>query len=88
MAPTFGEETRRDLYLPGPATWTHLWSHKQYEVGTEGMALDNFLTLIAQPAVFYRDTDAYQISGLFKELVKPVVFENVNVKNNIPKVDL
>ena len=88
MAPTFGEGSRRDVYLPGPATWTHLWSHKQYDVGANGMTLENFLTLIGQPAVFYRDTDAYQISSVLKALVKPVTIENINIKNNIPNVEL
>lgn len=36
MAPVFGSavarEDKRDVYLPGPATWTHLWLGTEYQV--------------------------------------------------------
>lgn len=33
MAPVFSaNQTIREVLLPGPATWTHLWSGEVYEV--------------------------------------------------------
>jgi len=43
VAPVFGasvlNDDVRDVYLPGPTTWTSLWSGTEYEVGIEGLLL-------------------------------------------------
>lgn len=40
MAPYFGEavygEEKRDIYLPGPSSWTYLWHGTKYHVEREG----------------------------------------------------
>ena len=58
MAPVFSEtDTKRSVYLPGPATWTHAWSGNIYQVNsiTEGL---NFTidAPLGQPPVFYRSS--------------------------------
>lgn len=70
MAPTFSEEGQRNVYLPGPSNWTYLWTHKEFNVGSEGLHLEGFSTPIGQPAVFYRDTDTYKISEVLKSFIK------------------
>lgn len=44
VAPVFsaGISDTRDVYLPGPATWTYLWHNKVYEVGMNGLLLKDF----------------------------------------------
>lgn len=40
MAPTFLKgATERDVYLPGPAEWTHLWNGKTYSVTAKGLSM-------------------------------------------------
>ena len=58
MAPVFSEtETQRNVYLPGPAEWTHAWSGTTYYVdsSTKGMSITIDAPL-GQPAVFYRSS--------------------------------
>lgn len=57
-SPIWGEESR-DVYLPGPATWTYLWHGTKYHVEQDGLLLQGFKTPIGQPAVFYRDTSKF-----------------------------
>ena len=46
-APIFKESaTSRDVYLPGPAKWTHIWSGDVFEVDSNGRTLENFSTPI------------------------------------------
>lgn len=57
-APIFKEgATSRDIYLPGPAKWTHLWEGDVFDVDSDGMIIENFGVPLGQPAVFVRDTD-------------------------------
>ena len=52
-APIFKKKaTKRDVYLPGPAKWTHLWSGTVYEVTESGMSLSDFDAPIGEPIVF------------------------------------
>lgn len=65
MAPIFKEgATSRDVYLPGPATWTHLLTGEVFHV-EEGQVLEDFACPIGTPAVFIRDTDSYRMTALF-----------------------
>lgn len=58
MAPVFSEtDDARDVYLPGPASWKHIFSGRVFEVSSEGLELKQFAAPIGKPAVFYRDTD-------------------------------
>ena len=68
MAPVFeaGKDSR-DVYLAGPATWKHMWSGEEFEVGSEGLYLMDFSAPLGQPAVFTRDTDEFTISDIFLE---------------------
>jgi len=76
MAPYFGAsewgEESRDVYLPGPATWTYLWHGTKYHVEQEGQLLVNFKTPIGQPAVFYRDTARTQMSSILSNFQNDV----------------
>ena len=69
MAPVLeaGKDSR-DVYLAGPATWKHLWSGEEFEVGEEGLYLMDFSAPLGQPAVFTRDTDDFTISDIFLDL--------------------
>jgi alpha-glucosidase len=59
MAPISGDgQTQRDVYLPGPASWLHLWSGASYAVDAEGLQLTAFDAPLGKPAVFIRDADA------------------------------
>ena len=67
-APVFREgETSRDVYLPGPATWKHLWTGETYTVDEHGLSLQNFAAPIGQPAVFTRDTSTVEMSEILKD---------------------
>ena len=68
VAPTFLEgATERDIYLPGPAEWKHLWSGKTYSVGAQGLSIQNFATPIGEPAVFTRDTKTVKMSEILND---------------------
>lgn len=77
MAPVFSaditREDRRDVYLPGPATWTHLWLGTVYEVSEEGLLVKALWSPIGSPPVFYRDTDTYQISPVLSQFKHQLV---------------
>lgn len=60
-------DVARDVYLPGPAEWTHLWSGLTYSVDEHGLSLENFATPIGEPAVFTRDTESVRMSEVLKE---------------------
>ena len=62
----------RDVYLPGPATWTYLWNGRVYEVGEDGLWLKMFPAPVGSPPVFYRDTSAYKISAVLKPFQYPL----------------
>jgi len=66
MAPMFSvselREDKRDVYLPGPATWIYLWLGTPYQVGSEGLLLKDLWSPIGSPPVFYRDTEEIKIS--------------------------
>ena len=70
VAPVFEEgATSRDVYLPGPAEWTHLWSNEKYSVDSSGMDLMDFSTPIGQPAVFIRDTDKVKMTEILADYI-------------------
>ena len=70
VAPVFEEgATTRDVYLPGPAEWTHLWSNEKYSVDSMGMDLMDFSTPIGQPAVFIRDTDQVKMTEILADYI-------------------
>ena len=79
VAPTMLKgATERDIYLPGPAEWTHLWSGQTYSVGSNGMSIQQFSTPIGEPAVFTRDTEAVKMSEILKDYygsAKATIFE-------------
>lgn len=55
MAPIFKEgHTSRDVYLPGPATWTHWFTGESWNVDSEGIRLLDLEAPLGQPAVFKR----------------------------------
>ena len=63
MAPIFKEgATSREVYLPGPAQWTHLWSGDVFNVDERGQTLVDFAAPIGEPAVFIRDTDSVKMT--------------------------
>jgi len=59
----------RSVYLPGPAEWTHLWTGDVYTVGEHGMHLNNFSTPIGEPAVFARNTEAYDMLQILSDII-------------------
>lgn len=68
MAPVFQHNAdSRNVYLPGPATWKHLWTGNEYNVDENGQFLENFSAPLGYPAVFMRDTDSYKITEIFAE---------------------
>ena len=68
MAPVFEEgATSRDVYLPGPATWKHLWTGDDYVVDEDGMTLKDFAAPIGSPAVFTRDTSTIHMSVILAD---------------------
>lgn len=75
MAPVFSEKEYADVYLPGKAEWTHLWTGTTYKVGNEGLLIENFLSMHGQPAVFYRDTTEYTISEVLKQFETTLKFD-------------
>ena len=80
MAPVLeAGQDKRDVYLAGPATWKHLWSGEEFEVGEEGLYLMHFSAPLGQPAVFTRDTDEFTISDIFLDLYST---------NNTPKYQI
>lgn len=68
MAPIFQHNAdTRNVYLPGPATWKHLWTGKEYVVDANGQFLEDFSAPTGYPAVFMRDTDSYKITDIFAD---------------------
>lgn len=67
MAPVFTlSQTTRDVVLPGPTTWTRLWSGETFEVTGDSLTLFNASCEIGNPCVFYRDIEGgYKISAVF-----------------------
>jgi alpha-glucosidase len=68
VAPAFKANiVKRAVYLPGPATWTHMWSGEIFEVlSSITVTIDCEL---GYPAVFYRDTSAYIISQVLAKFI-------------------
>ena len=70
VAPVFEEGAKtRDVYLPGPAVWTHLWSNEKYTVESKGVDLMDFDTPIGQPAVFIRDTEQVKMTEILADYI-------------------
>lgn len=68
VAPVFlTGAVERDVYLPGPAEWTHLWTGETYSVNEHGMSMQNFAAAIGEPAVFTRDTEAWKMSEILSD---------------------
>jgi alpha-glucosidase (family GH31 glycosyl hydrolase) len=58
VAPVFKPDiSDRQVYLPGPAQWTHLWTGELIKVGS-GISIAVNCEL-GFPPVFYRDTAHY-----------------------------
>lgn len=73
MAPVFQESTFdafeqdltvRDVYLPGPAEWTDMWSGELYTVDEQGLWLREFEAPISYPPIFYYDSRIFKFSEL------------------------
>jgi alpha-glucosidase (family GH31 glycosyl hydrolase) len=65
VAPAFKPNmTERQVYLPGPAKWQHMWTGEFYDIDSS----ETFTIKcdLGYPAVFYRDTDAYEISKVLE----------------------
>ncbi len=65
VAPAFKPNmTERQVYLPGPAKWQHMWTGEVYDIDSS----ETFTIKcdLGYPAVFYRDTDAYEISKVLE----------------------
>lgn len=72
VAPVFLKgASARDVYLPGPAEWTHVWSGKTYSVGAKGLSMLDFPAPIGEPAVFTRDTEKVKMSNILREYYGP-----------------
>jgi len=57
VAPIFAAgQSNREVFLPGPDTWVHLWSKLRYTAGAEGRTLA-FTAILGQPPVFVRQTE-------------------------------
>jgi hypothetical protein len=57
--------TQRQVYLPGPAKWKHMWTGEVYDiVSSETVTVKCDL---GYPAVFYRDTAEYEISKVLDQ---------------------
>ena len=70
IAPVFKEGAdKRDVYLPGPAKWTHLWSGTVYDVTEHGMDLQDFASQIGEPIVFVQDTDAVKMTEILADYI-------------------
>mmetsp|Transcript_17146 Transcript_17146/g.23122 ORF Transcript_17146/g.23122 Transcript_17146/m.23122 type:complete len:171 (+) Transcript_17146:1794-2306(+) len=70
VAPVFEEgATSRDVYLPGPAEWTHLWSGVKYSVESYGLDLADFSAPIGSPAVFVRDTNEVKMTEILADYI-------------------
>jgi len=71
MAPIFVESsTSRDVVLPGPATWTRLFTGESFEVTGDTLSLTDVSCEIGQPAVYYRDTASYKISEILDQYLE------------------
>jgi len=65
------KKTSRDIYLPGPATWIHLWSKKVYKVTAAGKDLKDFAAPLGSPAVFFRDfSGQFDAMGMIEAIHK------------------
>lgn len=81
MAPIFKKDaTSRDIYLPGPATWTHLWTGEVYEVDENGMSLQDFEAQIGEPAVFTQDTADVKMSYILRDYYGPTA-DSIFIQN-------
>jgi len=70
VAPMFKEGAdKRDVYLPGPAKWTHMWSGTVYDISEHGMHLEDFAAPIGAPIVFVMDTDAVKMTEILAEYI-------------------
>lgn len=75
MAPIFKEsQTVRDVVLPGPATWTRLFSGEQIEVQGDSLTLEGVSCEMGLPAVYYRDTEGYTISDVLDQYLQVEAF--------------
>ena len=70
VAPVFkkGSETRA-VYLPGPAEWTHLWTGEVFEVSEHGLHLSEVETPIGEPAVYVRNTEAWDMLEILSHYI-------------------
>lgn len=67
MAPQFGDGlTTREVVLPGPTVWTHMWNGATYNVTGDSSTVTVDAPL-GSPAVFYRDTASYTISTVLSK---------------------
>jgi len=57
-------QRKRDVFLPGPATWTHLWSGQVWEVDQNGITLEDFAAPIGEPAIFTRNTEKFNMDEI------------------------
>ena len=69
-APIFKKNAKkRDVYLPGPAKWTHLWSGTVYDVTESGMSLSDFDAPIGEPIVFVKDTADVKMTEILADYI-------------------
>lgn len=75
VAPAFkANMTEREVYLPGPASWKHMWTGEVHQIQSSETV--KVSCELGYPAVFYRDTEEYQISKVldqFNQMEKQVV---------------
>jgi sulfoquinovosidase len=73
MAPIFNKGlSSRNVILPGPTTWTHLWTGELYFVDSDFEQISVKCEL-GYPAVFYRDTEEYVISTYLAPYTNPLM---------------
>lgn len=75
MAPIFkSKQTTRNVVLPGPATWTRLFSGETIEVTGDSLTLTEVSCEMGAPAVYYRDTADYLMSEVLDQYLETQVY--------------
>ena len=68
MAPVFsGTDVSRNVYLPGPATWTHMFSGEIIPVGPEGLTITEAHAPLGTPLVYTRDTNQFNFTQMWQD---------------------
>lgn len=72
VAPMFSVDPHgmdtRDVYLPGPASWTCLWTGMVSKITVKGWWLLDYKAPIGQIPVFYRDTESFNAEKVLGQI--------------------